>query len=416
MQALNGPMMIVAGQEPMLDEMIASIQKIDRTSARFDDDVMRDLRFEEWSSYNEYGDFYSKYPVLVGSVLIIPVTGVLVRNDTWRSPGTNTLTAWYNVAAQDDRIERIIEYMDSPGGSVFGIEELVNAKIACPKPIETIVFGFCTSAAAWVASGSDSIKATSKSCLFGSIGTKTVYRNYSKYDAQQGIIVKDVYSADSPKKDNAYREADKGNFKPMENGWLKDIDNNFMAFVKSRRSVSDEVLQGDVYITEKAIAEKLCDGYTTLTQTINLNNLEMSGMSKMLRDIAAKLDGTGTDAELTTSIENVTAENEQLKATAAAAEAEKATALAAQAASAKKASDLEAAHAAEKAALEAAHAQKIADMEAKLRNQDAPAQKPSTPVATTAETLTEQEQPETPEKRIEKDPLTTMALAALEKM
>lgn len=408
LQALNGPMMIASGCDAVIEQMIAAAASIDRTEARYDDDVMRDILFDNATPYNAYGDFYYRYPVLLGSTLIIPVTGVLVREDNWRNPGVNTIAGWYAVAAADSRVERIIEYMDSPGGSVFGIQELADCKLACEKPIETLVFGFCTSAAAWVALASNSIRATSKNCMFGSIGAKLSFRSNKAYYEKEGMIRKDVYAATSPKKDYEFREAeDKGNFVPMENGFLKDIDANFMDFVTSRRDVSAEILKGDIVLADKAIAENLCDGYTTLNQlllnqSINLNTTEMSnGISELLRNMAAKIDGTATDAELQASADAAIAENEQLKSEVANANREKAAIADAKVAAEQALADKQAAWDAEKAALQA-----------QIRNQDKPDAKPTIPVAKAAD-LTTEEKGKTPEERIAQDPLTVAALEAL---
>lgn len=377
LQALSGPIMIAPGTGAMIEHMLASAEKIDRTVAVYDDEVMRELLFEEGRPYQAYGDNYYQYPVMHGSTLIIPIEGVLMRSDSYRTPGTNTIAAWYQQAEADESVEQIVEYMNSPGGSVFGIQELADAKMACTKPIETIVFGHCTSAAAWIALASDSIKATSKNCIFGSFGTKSTFQSMAGYYEKEGIVSKDVYSATSPKKDNAHREAEKGNFKPMEQGILKEVDANFMDFVRSRRVVSAETLEGDIFLTEKAIAENLCDGYTTLNQIIKINNNEMeSKLGKFFSAMGAKLNGEATEDEVNAAATALTIENEGLQASL---DTEKT----ATAAAGQRVISLEAELKQVKADAEA---EKVA-LNAQIRKQDVPPVLPSDPTPETPDPL-----------------------------
>jgi hypothetical protein len=75
-----------------------------------------------------------------------------------------------------------------------------------------------------------------------------------------GITVKELYSSTSPLKNDAHRQAQKGNMKGYTDGILFDLDKNFMDFVsKHRADLTQRVLDGADMIAEQGMQEGLID-------------------------------------------------------------------------------------------------------------------------------------------------------------
>lgn len=93
-------------------------------------------------------------------------------------------------AIADDGVDSICLDVDSPGGSVSGVQALGDAVFAArgKKPIVAHVSDLCASAAYWVASQADKVLA-SDSALVGSIGVYAVMEDSSAASAADGIKV-----------------------------------------------------------------------------------------------------------------------------------------------------------------------------------------------------------------------------------
>jgi ClpP class serine protease len=396
-QAAAAPMMLDASAENAFRELIAELAAGTQPQARYDDEVMRTIK-PYGAAYQEAEQHYVTYPVQIGTTLIIPIEGFLFQDDNGPYPGTSTIAGWYNAAASDASVENIIEIMNSPGGGVFGLSEVAEAKVNCSKPIETIVRGMCASAAYWIAAASDKIYASGNGCVIGSIGTKTRFMSMKKYGEKMGVIDETIYSADSPNKDADVRAAEAGDFAPMQNGMLKDFDNIFMAFVSSRRSVSTEALKGNAYITEKALAEGLIDGVKSLNNYLSQiqTNSEMENKNvTFLSKLANLFTGDATEEEVSAAAQEANAQLTQLTETVVVHQA-------AQAAAEQLAADAQASI----VTMQAAHATEKAGLEAKIRNQDAPAGPPTDPKS--------EDEPLATKKPQILDPLTAQIKADLE--
>lgn len=276
----------------------------------FDDDdnlaesaEVKKARMERWK--NEFRasstelyveDYYYDYlPLKINSnVVVIPIIGPILKEDYCGAAGLKTITAWYEKAAKDPDIVGIIELADSGGGSVFGTDELANYKTSYPKPVVDFVEGLCCSAMQYIAAASAYRIASSKNCIFGSIGVMTTLVDFTKYYADAGIDIYDLYSKTSPLKNSAYREAiEKKNFKGYTDGILYKMDQNFMGFAKQQLpNLTEAALQGADFIAEEAIANGLLDEIGTFQQAydkvIELHSLSEKSNNKTPNKMSKK--------------------------------------------------------------------------------------------------------------------------------
>jgi signal peptide peptidase SppA len=98
------------------------------------------------------------------------------------------LRADFRTAMADPDVARIVFDVDSPGGSVEGIEELGEEIRAArgQKPMTAVANYLMASAAYWLASQADEIVA-SPSSLVGSIGVYAVHQDWSGAYEQAGV-------------------------------------------------------------------------------------------------------------------------------------------------------------------------------------------------------------------------------------
>lgn len=130
-----------------------------------------------------------------GMASVVPVEGVLCRyasmiNDSSMPRGTSSEAVTRSLAAADaDPLSKgIVLEIDSPGGTVAGIEEMCLAVTRCKKPVIAHVAYMACSAAYWLASQANAIVAA-ETALVGNIGVYTVLDDTSAQAAMDGVKV-----------------------------------------------------------------------------------------------------------------------------------------------------------------------------------------------------------------------------------
>lgn len=132
-----------------------------------------------------------KYSITDAGIGIINVEGPLMKGESKYGFG-NTIQIRREVrsALRDPQVKEILLRIDSPGGSVAGIQDLANdIRMASEqKGVTTYIEDLGASAAYWVASQTTKIVAN-KSAEIGSIGTVAVVADSSGLAEQQGIKI-----------------------------------------------------------------------------------------------------------------------------------------------------------------------------------------------------------------------------------
>lgn len=129
----------------------------------------------------------------VGPVGVLPLHGVMAQRMNLFmqiSGGTSTelFGQAFDAAMADPETQAIVLSIDSPGGSVFGTEELAQKifKARGSKPIVAVADSMAASAAYLVGSQADQFVAT-PSGMVGSIGVVTAHTDISKAEEQMGV-------------------------------------------------------------------------------------------------------------------------------------------------------------------------------------------------------------------------------------
>lgn len=236
--------------------------------------------------------YYENFPVKIGSIVVIPIKGLMTQEDFWGQAGTKTIISWYEKAKLDPSVKAIIELKNTQGGQVFGTRVLADYKAKYPKQIVGLCEGMECSAGLYVGSTDNYKFAISPECIIGSCGVMTTFQNWSGWYKKNGIEILDVYSKESPLKNDAKRRAMKGDFKGYTDGILFEFDASFMDFMSLHRpEISSEALKGADYTTEKAIANGLIDAIGDFDAAYD-KAIELSSTTKIFKTKSNQMSKT----------------------------------------------------------------------------------------------------------------------------
>lgn len=255
-----------------------------------------------------------------GAIALIPLHGLMWKGaPDWYQlfdvVNTTRVENDVRMAAQDPRVAAIIIHANSPGGMVYGVEQLSLAvqQAAAVKPVTTYVDDLMASAAVFATAHSTSIVAGGNATEVGSIGTMTTLVNDDEYWAKYGVKWIDVYATASTEKNAAWREAREGDTTKLVAEQLDPLNAIFLATVKAGRGAklqqdaTGAPLNGRMYVGQAAVQVGLVDGMATLQHTIaqaraTNPNTPMSKLSK-LAGFVASLTGLFQDKSAPTAEE-----------------------------------------------------------------------------------------------------------------
>lgn len=126
-------------------------------------------------------------------VAILPIAGTISKQTTWMTRffggvGLDKLQIMLAEALEDPAVGSILLNIDSPGGTIAGVETFTEAVYSArgQKPIVAYSGGSMCSAAYWIGSAADQV-IVEKTANVGSIGVLLVHSDYSGMDKQDGI-------------------------------------------------------------------------------------------------------------------------------------------------------------------------------------------------------------------------------------
>lgn len=163
-------------------------------------------------------------------VAVHPLEGLLLHKLDWWGTAVEAWRDQLVALAADPSINGIVVTVDSPGGSVYGIEEAADAlySLRGVKPVVALVNPLAASAAYWIASQAAHIVITPSGDA-GSIGVWMAHMDLSRFYDEAGITVS-LISA--------------GRYKTEGNPWeplgdearvalQEDVDRSYAAFLRA---------------------------------------------------------------------------------------------------------------------------------------------------------------------------------------
>lgn len=142
----------------------------------------------------------ARLPKASGAVAILPVYGVITQRGGWfGGTSADELGGAFMAAVNDPHVKGVVFDIDSPGGSVYGIEELSNRIFGArgAKPVVAVANSMAASAADWIGSQADHFVVAPGGDV-GSIGVFSVHEDLSKLEEQMGVRTTLIAADGSP--------------------------------------------------------------------------------------------------------------------------------------------------------------------------------------------------------------------------
>lgn len=215
-----------------------------------------------------------------GNIAVIPVYGVLTHRAhsaqqiSTQLTSTEILASTLRAAANNPDVSSIILDVDSPGGSVFGVQEVgdVIQSLRGSKPIIAVANAQAASGAYWIASQADELVVTPSGAV-GSIGAFMKHTDASAKNERDGVKNTYVYAGKYKVEGNPDG--------PLEGEGLVHaqgmVDSFYTAFVRAvakGRGVSVETVRGEQFgqgrmvLAKEAVAQGMANRIATLDQVI----------------------------------------------------------------------------------------------------------------------------------------------------
>lgn len=218
------------------------------------------------------------YTIADDGIAVIDINGPLAKNIDWFDRLVLGMSDYADIqsamreAMDDDRVNGIVLNIDSPGGTVNGLEETAAAifGMRSEKPIAAFSSGMMTSAAYRIGSAAARVFA-GKTADLGSIGVLLIHTDFSRLEERIGIkttyLTAGKYKAlgnpSEPLSDTARVEFQ---------GWLDQLYTEFVETVSLYRDVETEralaMADGRIYIGERAVGVGLADEIGSLQSAI----------------------------------------------------------------------------------------------------------------------------------------------------
>lgn len=225
-----------------------------------------------------------------GEVAVIPIMGVLTQRGSWYGMSLESIRASLRNRLADSGTRAIVLEFDSPGGEVFGIDELAteirNARGV--KPIVAVANPLAASAAAWLAAQADELLVT-PSGEVGSVGVYATHVDLSRALDQAGITVTLVSAGAGKTSGNTFEPLSEEARAETQ----ADVDRYYSMFARAMakgRGVTVDTVRSDwkakMYGAKDAVANGLATAVGTLEDAVR----RASALSTELRGTAAAVD------------------------------------------------------------------------------------------------------------------------------
>jgi capsid assembly protease len=213
-----------------------------------------------------------------GSVAVVPLYGYMMQRpmmDISGGGGCSTMQVGAAIrdALADDTVGSILIDIDSPGGEVFGVQELgaLVAEANAKKPVVAIANSMACSAAYWVGSQAGKFYCAPGG-IAGSIGVYTVHEDYSRALEAEGVTSTLIKAGKFKAEANSIEPLSAEDRDAMQSM----VDSYYSAFVSavasgrkvSQKAVREGMGQGRALISDEAVSAGLVDGIMTMSAVI----------------------------------------------------------------------------------------------------------------------------------------------------
>jgi Periplasmic serine proteases (ClpP class) len=217
-----------------------------------------------------------------GLIAVLPLYGIITQRgnmvDVLSGPGscsTQLFAAALGDALADPAVEQILIDIDSPGGSVYGVEELATQILAArgQKPVVAVANSLAASAAYWIGSAASEFYCTPGGEV-GSIGVWQAHEDISDALLYEGIDVTLISAGKYKVEGNPYEPLTE-EAQAFLQSRVDEYYSAFVAAVAQARAVTTDAVtegmgQGRVVGATVAQSLHMIDGVMTFDQVVGL--------------------------------------------------------------------------------------------------------------------------------------------------
>ena len=212
-----------------------------------------------------------------GAAIIQTIGTMVQRSGDEQLDAFSGLVAYSTIAQQmiaaehDPRVDAVLWEIDSDGGEVSGLVDVVGRvrALAAKKPLWAIANEKAFSAGMWLASAASRLYVPTTG-MVGSIGVRMLHVDQSQRDAKQGLVYTEIvagerkadFSSHAPLSDAAYAVAQ---------GEIDRIYGMFVAAVAGHRGIDEQLVrdtEAGLLNPSVALALGLIDGIQSFDETL----------------------------------------------------------------------------------------------------------------------------------------------------
>lgn len=262
----------------ILPDRLAMILSIVHERAAGNRPTLDELEARLAAGRDDHGLHAGPHTRTSGSVAVLPVLGVLSqRGGITEASEPLASTAQLGQALRqlvaDPSVGAIVLDVDSPGGSVFGVQELGDEifKARGQKPVTAVANSLAASAAYWIASAADELVVTPGGEV-GSIGVFAAHQDISAALEMAGVKVNLISAGRYKTEGNPYEPLDEEARGAIQ-ARVNDFYGAFTAAVARNRGVRVADVRGGfgegrVVGAKEAVALGMADRVATLDSVI----------------------------------------------------------------------------------------------------------------------------------------------------
>lgn len=224
-----------------------------------------------------------------GRVAVIPIHGVIEQRAGWGvDTSADSLQAAVRQARADSAVRTIVLDVDSPGGSVFGLEEAAREIFQArqEKRVVAVSNSEAASAAYYLASQAGELVVTPGG-MVGSIGTVALHVDASQFYESRGIAVTVITAGKYKWESHPFKPLDEEPRAQIQ----ETVDAYYGQFVRAvargRATAPADVRsgfgEGRMVLAEKAVEMKMADRVATLSETLSRVSSRFGGGTRMQR-------------------------------------------------------------------------------------------------------------------------------------
>ena len=209
-----------------------------------------------------------------GAIAVLSLSGVISQHPDWfADTSVDAFAADLLAAVADPGVAAILVSIDSPGGSVYGVQELAGMMLAAreQKPVVALANSLAASAAYWIGCSASEFYCT-PSGEVGSIGVWQAHMDISGALDQAGIKTTLISAGKYKTEGNPYQALSEEAQGFMQSR-VDDYYDTFVSAVAAARGVDPDTVrngmgQGRVLGAQDAKKANMIDGIATFPQLV----------------------------------------------------------------------------------------------------------------------------------------------------